>query len=181
MSYNKWNSHTSSIIYRSFFLNKPIVWVCFSGRDTHIPGCPGIFAWHPEVISNIWRYLSNLFPAKVSTFSGIVRSNPSLILSHFSYFSPIRNNSTDSPSCAGSLTSRSPICRCPRRNASSDRRRNRRNLLLCRYRRPSWVGRWGRNHGQNGGLIKQRTKMGISCRLYPILPNVKFPPWTPWF
>jgi hypothetical protein len=31
------------------------------------------------------------------------------------------------------------------------------------------VGRWGRNHGQNGGLIKQRTKMGISCRLYPIL------------
>ena len=53
-----------------------------------------------------------------------------------------------------------------------------------RYRRPSWVGGWGRNHGQNGpmeGVIKQRTKMGISCRLYPILPNVKFPPLTPWF
>ena len=35
--------------------------------------------------------------------------------------------------------------------------------------------------GKMEGVIKQRTKMGISCRLYPILPNVKFPPWTPWF
>ena len=111
-----------------------------------------------------------------------ISSNPSLILSNFSYFSPIHNNSTDSPSRTGSLTRRSPICRCPRRNVSNDRHRNRRNHLRCRrYRRPSWVGRWGRNHGQNGGLIKQRTKMGISCRLYPILPSMKLPPLTPWF
>ena len=42
-----------------------------------------------------------------------ISSNPSLILSNFSYFSPIHNNSTDSPSRTGSLTRRSPICRCP--------------------------------------------------------------------
>ena len=81
-----------------------------------------------------------------------ISSNPSLILSNFSYFSPIHNNSTDSPSRAGSLTRCSPICRCPRRNVSNDRHRNRRNHLRCRrYRRLSWVGGWGRNHGQNGG------------------------------
>ena len=175
------------------FLYNPIVWVCFSGRDTHISGCAGIVArlLSRTACSECWSHFKHL--RGEATFSRIVRKinlncphvipNPFLILSIF--FSPFPKKSTDSPSRAGSLTRRSPICRCPRRNVSSDRHRNRRNHLRCRrYRRPSWAGRWGRNHGQNGpmeGVIKQRTKMGISCRLYPILPNMKFPPLTPWF
>ena len=35
--------------------------------------------------------------------------------------------------------------------------------------------------GKMEGVIKQRTKMGISCRLYPILPIMNFPSLTPWF
>ena len=153
-----------------FFLNKPIVWVCFSGRDTHIPGCAGIFAWHPEVISNILKIFIQFVPSKSVYIFGDCAFKSFLFLSHFSYFSPIHSNSTDSPSCAGSLTSRSPICRCPRRNASSDRHRNRRNLLLCRrYRRPSWVGRWGRNHGQNGGGDQTTNEDG------DIVPTLSYP------
>ena len=98
-----------------------------------------------------------------------ISSNPSLIC-NFSYFSPIHNNSTDSPSRAGSLTRRSPICRCPRRNVSSDRHRNRRNHLQCRrYRRPSWVGRWGGNHGQNGGWDQTTNED------WDIVPTLSYP------
>ena len=119
------------------------LWIRFSripGEDPHIVCC--------QVIPSCFFPLSapdcsNLFPAKCLHFRvpkihfncPLVISNPFLILSHFS---PIHNNSTDSPSCAGSLTSRSPICRCPRQTVSSDRSRNRRNHLRCRrYRRPS--------------------------------------------
>ena len=135
-----------------------------------------------------WSYFKHpedIYPIcsqqKCLHFRGLCVQILLLFLSHFSYFSPIHSNSTDSPSCAGSLTSRSPICRCPRRNASSDRRRNRRNLLLCRrYRRPSWVGRWGWNHGQNGGGEQTTNEDGDIVPTLPY-PNVKFPPWTPWF
>ena len=133
--------------------------------------------WFLMFLSIVSTWLLQFVPSKVSTFSRIMHNihlncphvipNPFPILSHFS---PIHNNSTDSPSCAGSLTSRSPICRCPRRNASSDRRRNRRNLLLCRrYRRPSWVGRWGRNHGQNGGGDQTTNEDG------DIVPTLSYP------
>ena len=148
-------------------------------------------SWVRQVIPYVFFHCQHLiapevmFPASWRLLSRICSQQQSIyifgdcafqillqFLSHFSYFSPIHNNSTDSPSCAGSLTSRSPICRCPRLNASSGRRRNRRNLLLCRrYRRPSWVGRWGRNHGQNGGGDQTANEDG------DIVPTLPYPSW----
>ena len=152
------------------------LWVWFSripGEDPHIV-CRQVI---PYVFSIVSTWLLQFVPSKVSTFSRIMHKihlncphvipNPFLILSHFF---PIRNNSTDSPSCAGSLTSRSPICRCPRRTVSSDRRQNRRNHLWCRrYRRPSWARRWGRNHGQNGGGDQTTNEDG------DIVPTLSYP------
>ena len=165
------------------------LWIWFSripGEDPHIV-CRQVI---PYVFSIVSTWLLQFVPSKVSTFSRIMHKihlncphvipNPFLIISHFFPHSTIIPQTLHRAQGHWRAAPRSAAARAETLQAIGAGTGGTSFCAGGTEGRAEWED-GDEIMGKMEGVIKQRTKMGISCRLYPILPNVKFPPWTPWF